>query len=77
VVIALAWWPTFAIAPLPDRHWPLWAARLEAKLDTGSREPLIIPMNPAVFPIRFDAEAPSHARDVSEPPASTGTARMH
>ena len=76
LVIALAWWPTFAIAPLPDLHWPLWAARLQAKLDTGNRDPLIIPMNPAVFPIRFDAEAPSHTRDVSEPPASTGTARM-
>jgi len=54
VVVALAWWPSFAIAPLPDLDWPYWAARLQAKLETGNRDPLVIPMNPGVFPIRFD-----------------------
>jgi len=27
---------------------------LQAKLETGNRDPLVIPMNPGVFPIRFD-----------------------
>jgi hypothetical protein len=55
--IAWAWWPSIVIAPLDDLHWPVWAARLETKLATGSREPLVIPVHPLVWPLRFDAPA--------------------
>lgn len=48
--------PEFRIAPLPDLHWPLWAARLDKKLASGSREPLVIPSHPArLFDIAFDS----------------------
>jgi hypothetical protein len=53
--IAWAWWPSIAIVPLADLQWPVWAARLETKLSTGSREPLVIPVHPFFWPLRFDA----------------------
>jgi hypothetical protein len=57
-IVMLAWWPTFAIAPLPDLDWPQWAARLQAKLDAGSREPLVIP-TPPWWRIKIDAPSSS------------------
>jgi hypothetical protein len=55
----LAWAPEFHIARLPNRDWPLWAGRLEQKLASGSREPLIIPLNPPPFRITFDSPQPA------------------
>jgi len=52
-----AWSSRFAVRPFIDQHWPHHATRLEQKLASGSREPLIIPMNPPWAPLRFDAPA--------------------
>ena len=60
-----AWAPTFRIPPYPDLRWPLWAARLDQKLASGSREPLVIPLHPVPFVIAFDSprsRAPDTAR---------------
>ena len=54
-IVMLAWWQTFPIAPLPDLDWPRWAARLQAKLDAGSNEPLMIPTPPFGWWISIDA----------------------
>jgi hypothetical protein len=51
----LAWMPNFRIPPYPDLRWPLWAARLDQKLASGSREPLVIPLHPPTFVIAFDS----------------------
>jgi len=53
-IVMFAWWPTFTIAPPPDLDWRHWAARLQAKLDAGSREPLVIP-TPLGWRINIDA----------------------
>jgi hypothetical protein len=50
-----AWAPTFRIPPYPDLRWPVWAARLDHKLASGSHEPLVIPLHPAPFAIVFDS----------------------
>jgi hypothetical protein len=44
--IAWAWAPSFSMR-YSDLHWPMWAARLEAKMSSGSDEPLVIPVNGA------------------------------
>jgi hypothetical protein len=44
--LTAAWAPQFRVRPFPDMQWPLWAARLEEKLDSGSREPFVIPSHP-------------------------------
>jgi hypothetical protein len=46
-VIACAWGPSFALPPLADLQWPMWAARLEAKVASGSDTLLTIPVNGA------------------------------
>jgi hypothetical protein len=53
-----AWVPGFRIPPYPDLRWPLWAARLDQKLVSGSREPLVIPLHPSTFFIAFDSPGP-------------------
>ena len=53
-----AWVPSFRISPYPDLRWPIWAARLDQKLASGSREPLVIPLHPATFFIAFDSPGP-------------------
>jgi len=53
--LVFAWGPEFRLEPFPDLQWPLWAARLEAKLASGSREPLVIPSYPQLgFQIVID-----------------------
>jgi len=68
--LLLAWAPEFRIPPLPDLRWPIWAARLEHKLASGSREPLVIPSFPPTFEISLDAKgiepAPPPTRTVPE-----------
>jgi hypothetical protein len=46
VGLTAAWAPQFRVRPFPDMQWPLWASRLEEKLDSGSREPFVIPSHP-------------------------------
>ena len=53
--LLFAWTSEFRVPPFPDRHWPLWAARLDQKLASGSREPLVIPSHPVFFDIAFDS----------------------
>jgi hypothetical protein len=66
--LLLAWAPQFRVPPFPDLQWPLWAARLEQKLASGSREPLIIPSYPQQgFQIVIDAGSSE-----STPPGATG-----
>ncbi len=50
-----AWTPELRVEPFPNLQWPRWAARLDEKLATGSREPLVIPSHPPYFELRFDA----------------------
>src|SRR5207253_236929 len=47
--LLVAWAPGFRIPPFPDLQWPVWAARLDEKLATGSRDRLVIPSHPAPF----------------------------
>lgn len=54
-LLLFAWAPEFRIPPFPDRQWPHWAARLDEKLASGSRAPLVIPSHPPFFNIAFDA----------------------
>jgi hypothetical protein len=61
-----AWAPAFRIPPYPDLRWPLWAARLDQKLASGSLEPLVIPLHPPTFVIAFDSPK-SRAPDASPP----------
>jgi hypothetical protein len=65
--IAWAWWPSIAIEPLADLQWPVWAARLETKVATGSREPLVIPAHPFLWPLRFDSP-PARRGEVEHSP---------
>jgi len=44
-VVGCAWAPSFALPPLADLQWPMWAARLEAKVASGSDTRLTIPVN--------------------------------
>lgn len=46
-VVACAWAPSFSLPPLADLQWPMWAARLEAKVASGSDTLLTIPVNGA------------------------------
>jgi hypothetical protein len=46
-VIICAWAPSFALPPLTDLQWPMWAERLEAKVASGSDSRLVIPVNGA------------------------------
>jgi len=46
-IVACAWGPSFALPPLADLQWPMWAARLEAKVASGSDTRLTIPVNGA------------------------------
>jgi hypothetical protein len=54
--LLLAWMPGFRVPPFPDLRWPQWAERLDRKLASGSREPLVIPSWPPGFQISFDAD---------------------
>jgi hypothetical protein len=65
--LLLSWAPEFHVPPFPDLRWPMWAARLEQKLASRGREPLIIPSWPGGYEIVFDAEATQPA------PAATGS----
>jgi hypothetical protein len=63
-LLAASWAPGFRLPPVPDLNWPLWAARLDRKLASGSREPLVIPSYPPrFFDIRFDAPASGSGPD--------------
>jgi hypothetical protein len=53
--LVFAWSPVFRVQPFPDLRWPYWAARLDEKLTSGSREPLVIPSYPPYFNIVIDA----------------------
>lgn len=53
-VVVAAWAPELRLPPSPDVRWPIWAARLEHKLASGSREPLVIPAYPPSFKIVLD-----------------------
>ncbi len=55
VGLLAAWGTQLRVPAYPDLRWPLWAARLEEKLATGNREPLIIPSYPVTYEIRLDA----------------------
>jgi hypothetical protein len=57
LLLVWAWWPRFVLPPLEDLDWPRWADALEGKLESGSRAPLYIPMNPRWAPLSFDAAA--------------------
>jgi hypothetical protein len=46
-IVGCAWGPSFALPPLADLQWPVWAARLEAKVASGSDTRLTIPVNGA------------------------------
>src|SRR5262249_23492172 len=46
-VVGCAWAPSFALPPLADLQWPMWAARLDAKVASGSDTRLTIPVNGA------------------------------
>ena len=59
-IVACAWAPAFRIDPLPNLHWPAWAAKLQRKVDAGSHEPLVIPINP-LWRIGLDAAPPGAA----------------
>ncbi len=67
--LLIAWAPHFRVPPPPDCHWPLWAARLDRKLTTGSRERLVIPScSPPFFDIVVDSPpAESMSRPGDEP----------
>jgi hypothetical protein len=69
--LVLAWAPEFRVPPFPDLQWPVWAARLDRKLASASREPLVIPSHPPFFEIVIDVP-PSRAletpRDEASPP---------
>ncbi len=56
--LLFAWTPGFRVPPFPDLDWPLWAARLDRKIASGSREPLVIPSHPFSFEIVIDSEVP-------------------
>jgi len=43
------------IVPYTDQHWGRWAAVLQHKIASRSQSQLVIPMNPAYAPLRFDA----------------------
>jgi hypothetical protein len=53
-----AWAPGFRIPPFTDYGWPLWADRLEHEIRDGTRDPLVIPINPEPYRIVFDPAAP-------------------
>jgi hypothetical protein len=53
--LLFAWTPEFRVPPFPDLQWPVWAARLDDKLASGSRAPLVIPSHPTFFDIVIDA----------------------
>lgn len=57
--LLVTWGPQLRVPPFPDLDWPAWAARLDAKRASGSREPLVIPSHPRFFEIRFDAPPPA------------------
>ena len=46
-IVTCAWAPSFSLPPLADLQWPMWAARLEAKVASGSDTLLTIPVNGA------------------------------
>lgn len=46
-IVACAWGPSFAMPPLADLRWQMWAARLEAKVASGSDTRVTIPVNGA------------------------------
>lgn len=58
----LAWAPDFHVLPFTDLKWPLWAARLEGKFVSGTREALVIPVYPPPFKIAFDSPTADGAR---------------
>jgi hypothetical protein len=65
----LAWAPEFRIPPFLDEQWPVWAAKLEKKLASGNRDPLIIPINPRPSSMDFDLGAiPASGSTTSPPP---------
>jgi len=69
--LVLAWAPEFRVPPFPDLQWPVWAARLDRKLASASREALVIPSHPPFFEIVIDVppgRALETPRDEASPP---------
>jgi len=58
VVLAAAWASRFALPPLRDLDWPGYAVLIEKKIQSGSRFPLTIPMNPSWAPLKLDPAQP-------------------
>ena len=69
VGLLLSWGPGFRVPPYPDLQWPMWAAWLEQKVESGSREPLVIPSYPVTYEITLDAR-PADGSSVSRPGSS-------
>jgi hypothetical protein len=65
--LLFAWSPEFRVPPFPNLQWPVWAARLDRKVASGSGEPLLIPSHPPFFKIAIDP-APSPASDAASRP---------
>jgi hypothetical protein len=68
LALLVAWAPQFRVPPFPDLHWPAWAARLEQKVESGSREPLVIPSFPPGYEIRLDATVRGSASSAADDP---------
>jgi hypothetical protein len=62
--LAHAWAPSFFSWRLDDHQWPRHAAQLERKFSTGSRAPLVIPINTEIFNLRFDQGEPRYPHEV-------------
>jgi hypothetical protein len=64
----LTWAPEFRIPPYLDEQWPVWAAKLEQKLASGNRDPMVIPINPRLSTMDFDLGAVPRSGSATSPP---------